>query len=364
MSLASRLFMGILNFTDRSLTPSSLKTFRSYQVNSINTFYISGFLIDKIDKVPTFNLSDFNKLESSKVGDELKKLMAFFQENNYIHLGNLQTYASLTLLEDYKAVKNKIKISKSQQLQNIEYDLLQVFSPKVISQTSDYGSIVNSIFSYYECYLIHSKSAVYDINGQLVDLYNPVLYLEKFSNCKMDKFQFTKLFNSFFATFNYGLASIEGFFFTKIDGVLYNQSIHAHYTFDIIDLLNEKQMNEHVINAFKMNPNKIQEIELLHESYKKIGNSFMSIGDLFILIENYIRVDCYSKFDCSLTFEMEEKIADYLRFIRNYELRLLCFFSILNIGYTEITTSINQLDFCCVQIKKHNPLLIPTFGVD
>lgn len=364
MSIASRFFMGMLNYMDNSLSANSVKGIRGYKLNSLNSFYKSGFIIDRIDKIPSYDLSEIETLTPAEISEQLDTLLAFFNENKYIHIGNLQTFASLSLMEGHKSLMQKIKISRSQQLSYLETNLLDVFSPTVIAQTDDYESIINAIFSFYAYYLIHSQSAVYDENGALLDLYNPVLYLEKFSNLKMEKYEFTNLFNSFFATFNYGLCSIEGFYFTKIDGVLYNQFLHADYTFDIIDLVDKKQTERKVIQAFKVNPDKIQEIECLHRAYKSKRKTFETYDDLFMLIENYIRIDCYSKFELAMIASLEESIASYLRFIKKYELRLFCFFTIMSIDFNNRTNRMSQLDFCCEKIKKIDPLLIPEFEVE
>ena len=364
MNIDSKLLMGILNYADISLTANSLKGIRSYKLNSLNTFYKSGFIIDRIDKIPSYDLAKFETLAPTEVSEQLDVILQFFHENKYIHVGNLQTFASLSLIEGHKSVIQKIKISKSQQFSYLETNLLDVFSPTVIAQTNDYERIINAIFSFYEYYLIHSKSAVYGDHGELLDLYNPILYLEKFSNLKMEKYEFTKLFNSFFATFNYGLCSIEGFYFTKIDGVLYNQFLHADYTFDIIHLVDKKQTESKVIQAFKVNPDKIEEIESLHNSYKSKRKTFETFDDLFLLIENYIRIDCYSKFELAMIASLEDTIAAYLRFIKKYELRLFCFFTIMSIDFNNRTNRMSQLDFCCEKIKKIDPLLIPVFEVE
>ena len=58
------------------------------------------------------------------------------------------------------------------------------------------------------------------------------------------------------------------------------------------------------------------------------------------------------------------KLSEFMILVQKNELRLFCFFSLMNILRAESSLSYNQLLYCKNEIEKNNPQLIPNFKVE
>ena len=191
-------------------------------------------------------------------------------------------------------------------------------------------------------------------------MYNIINYLEPLSNINLNKVEFFRLYNSFFAVYNYGLSSFDAFNFYMFGNILFKNSLDI----EIEQLLDFQELELSVISAFKKNPNHIDEIQKIHNSSKSIGNLFNSFSDLFILIENFIRINAFSKFDSESLNSFDKKLSEFMLSVHKNKLRLFCFFTIVNISKVESSISFTQLLYCTSEIEKIDPMLIPNFSVE
>jgi hypothetical protein len=359
MSIVTRLLQAIFKINDSASTSSGLAAYRLYKIASSNAFYESGFIIDKIDSIVTCDLIDFKDLTSEKQPDEISKTNSFFNDSKFIHLGNLQALSSIRLGYEYSSIQKDIKLIRDDKISQIDSNLLKLFTPEVIAQSSDYKSIIENIFKYYDHFFLKCKAIVYRDN-KIHDLYNIIHYLEAISDINLSKDEFFKLYNAFFAVYNYGLSSFDAFNFYMFGEILFDNCVEI----EIDQLLDFQELEKYVISAFKKNPNHINEIQKIHDSSKLIGNEFHSFNDLFILIENFIRINAYSKYDSESLESFNKKISDFMILVQKNELRLFCFFTLMNTLRVESSLSYNQLSYCKNEIEKINPQLIPNFKVE
>jgi hypothetical protein len=356
MSIVSRLFRGVVNIVETSTTPTGLECLRSYKIAATNEFYSSGFIIDKIDSVVSFDLIDLEKVNAENAESEMQKLDAFFKNSKYIHLGNLQTFSSLRLSYEYKTIQKDVKLVLDHKTNLLKSSLLDMFTPSVIAGTNEYDVILKNIFKYYEYFFVKSKAIVYRDN-HIQDLFNSGLYLEFLSNLKIDKDEYFNLFNAFYATYNYGLSSFDAFDFLIFGRCYYQNEVGV----DMDKLLDFKELDQSVIAAFKNCPNKIDEIQQIHNSSKEIGQVFKTYDELFKLIENYIRINAYSKYDEESLSFLDENLEVFMNKVRQNKLRVFCFYTLINISEIESSISYHQLKYCASEIAKINPVLIPNF---
>lgn len=359
MSIVTRLLQAIFKITDSASTSSGLAAYRLYKIASSNAFYESGFIIDRIDSIVTCDLIDFKDLTSEKQAQELSKTNLFFKNSKFIHLGNLQTLSSIRLGYEYSSIQKDIKLIRDYKISQIEGNVLKLFTPEVIAQSSEYKSIIENIFKYYDHFFLKCKAIVYR-DDKIHDLYNIIHYLEPISDINLNKDDFFELYNAFFAVYNYGLSSIDAFNFYMFGEILFDNSVEI----EIDQLLDFQELEKHVIAAFKKNPHNINEIQKIHDSSKLIGNEFNTFNDLIILIENFIRISAYSKYDSESLESFNNKISEFMILVQKNELRLFCFFSLMNILRAESSLSYNQLLYCKNEIEKINPQLIPNFKVE
>ena len=357
MSVLTRLLQGLFKIGDFASTSSGLAAYRLYKNASSNAFYESGFLIDKIDSIVHCDLIELKDLTSEVQEYELSKTNLFFKDSKFIHLGNLQTLSSIRLGYEYSTTQKDIKLIRDYKISQLENNLLNMFTPIVISQTSDYKSTIENIFKYYEHFFVKYKAIVYRDN-KIHDLYNTAYYLESLSDINLNNVEYFKLYNAFFAAYNYGLSSIDAFNFYMFGDILFENFI------EIDQLLDFQELELCVISAFKKNPNHIDEIQKFHNSFKSIGYEFNSYNDLFVLIENFIRINVYSKYDSESLDTFNKKLLDFMILVQKNKLRLFCFFTLMNIFKVESSLSYNQLLFCTSEIEKINPQLIPNFKVE
>jgi hypothetical protein len=358
MSIVNRLFRGFANIVESSTTPPAIECFRSYKIAAINEFYSTGYLVDKIDSVVGFDLVNLDKINPDNALNEVDKINAFFGQSKFIHIGNLQTLSSLRIGYEYKTIKKDVKLVLDHKTNLIKSNLLDVFTPIVISQTRDYDGILQNIFKYYEFFFVHSKTVAYK-DGEINPLYNSALYLEFLSNLKLTKEEYFKLFNSFYATFNYGLASFDAFIFLFQRNIIFQNIVGISLQF----ALDFKQLEQSVIIAFQKHPDKIDKIQKIHNSSKEIGSFFKSFDELFLLIENYIRINAYSKYDSDSLIQLEPIIEEYMGLLNEHRLRVFCLFTLLNFSETDSTVLYWQVTHCESEIAKINPNLIPNFKV-
>ena len=142
MSVLTRLLQGLFKIGDFASTSSGLAAYRLYKNASSNAFYESGFLIDKIDSIVHCDLIELKDLTSEVQEYELSKTNLFFKDSKFIHLGNLQTLSSIRLGYEYSTTQKDIKLIRDYKISQLENNLLNMFTPIVISQTSDYKSTI------------------------------------------------------------------------------------------------------------------------------------------------------------------------------------------------------------------------------
>ena len=360
MSIPFRLFSGLLKAVNNANKPDLLNKHKEFYVNAINKFYENGFLIDKIDENIVYNLSNLSNFSQENIEKEMYDINHFFKKNNFIHIGNLQTLFTLMLGYEYKSVKEKINSSLQTKLSNVNSRILNTFTPEIIANSNDYSEIIKSLYKYMNDLFFYTKSSVYNENKQIYDSYNASLYLEKFVKLNLNESEYNDFFNSFYTVFNYGFISFEAQLILRHQSILIYKDEVNSFNIDILDLLNLKETEKFVIQAFKFNPNKIKEIETIHNKIKEIGNDFTSKDQLIELIENYVKLLFYSQKEVN-NENIDLIIEKYLITIRPEIIRLLCFYTFNNIMYVEPEKSFNQLKICCSQISNINPNLISNF---
>jgi hypothetical protein len=364
MSIPLRLFTGALGLLKKSTTRELEDFYQSYYICVINSFYKNEYYSSKINNDL---FTDLNQIDSksllSKI--EIANLLvnALISNSSFINLGNLN--ATVFFLKQNNNYLKDISSSANYFVNKVKANEIDYFTPKIISQNNDLLSLADKVQGHINTYISSNVGIINSMAAQGLPLFNSTKYLNVMKYHKFDTNIEEAFVESFISVYMSGVAGFEAILKNEeLHELLFNyvnltQSISINFTF----LFVKAEWDKLAIEAFRKNPNKIDQIESLTNSGKNIIDNFVKFDEFLTVFKGYFWLMALSQKE--LDFEEIDLMYEiYYQEILNKDLLYIFFCYNLIRSYPENNTSIlckRTINFA-EWLYAEKPYLKPTYS--